>query len=179
MKTLAACAAGPVRFSNGVTVSTHRGAIQLLPHEGTGHGEATQRIAGALQSLKLRDGLDARCVNAHPFGLWLAFHLSLLLRFSPKSPWFARRYRAQIGPVATMGFLSGALWDPRDAFPMGRFLSRFWLECARLRYRFQPYAWVLGPYGAAAGGQSLATLIPLRKPLRTAPAAMAAATFLE
>lgn len=92
------------------------------------------------QSLRLRDGLDARCMNVHPFELWLAFHLSPLLLWVPTRPWFARRYRAQIGPVATMGFLSGAFWDPHDAFPAGRFLLRFWLECARLGYCFQPYA---------------------------------------
>jgi hypothetical protein len=92
------------------------------------------------QSRRLRDGLDARCMNVHPVELWLPFHLSPLLLWAPTRSWFARRYRAQSGPVATMGFLSGAFWDPHDALPTGRFLLRFWLECARLGYSFQPYA---------------------------------------
>jgi len=51
MKKLVACAAGPVRFPNGVTVSTRRGTVQLLPHEEYGRGESAQGIAGALHCL--------------------------------------------------------------------------------------------------------------------------------
>jgi len=49
MKTLVACAPGHVLFLDGVTVSNRHEAVHLPPHEGSGRGEATQRIAGALQ----------------------------------------------------------------------------------------------------------------------------------
>ena len=61
------------------------------------------------------------------------------LRFPPLRPWFRRRYRAQIGPVATLGFLCGPFWDPRDAAATGRLLLHFWLECTRLGLSIHPY----------------------------------------
>jgi nitroreductase len=91
------------------------------------------------QSLRHRDGLDARCMNQHPAELWTAFHAGWLLRFPVTRPWIARRYRSQIGPVPTMGFLCGPFWAPRDAFFTGQLLMRFWLECTRLGYYFHPY----------------------------------------
>jgi len=91
------------------------------------------------ESMRHRDGLDARCMNQAPLELWAAFHVPTLLRWKATRPWFARRYRAQIGPVATMGFLCGPFWPPRDAYRTGRFLMRFWLECTRLGYYLHPY----------------------------------------
>jgi hypothetical protein len=85
-----------------------------------------------------RDGLDARCMNVAIAELWLTFHAPWLLR-SPLRPWFARRYRNQIGPVATLGTLSGGFWDPGDAYTAGRFLIRFWLECTRVGLFIHPY----------------------------------------
>ena len=48
---------GSALFSNGVIVSTRRGAAPLLPHEEYGRGESTQGIAGALHwpSVELLD----------------------------------------------------------------------------------------------------------------------------
>lgn len=94
---------------------------------------------GETESTAHADGLDARCMNVHPVELWTAFHLSPLLKLPLTRPWFMRRYRAQIGPVATFGFLAGAFWDPHDAYPTGRFLMRFWLEITRLGYCLHPY----------------------------------------
>ena len=71
--------------------------------------------------------------------MWLAFNAPWLLRMPLLSGWFRSRYRAQIGPVTTLGLLSGPFWDPRDAYPAGEFLARFWLECTRLGYYLHPY----------------------------------------
>lgn len=103
-----------------------------------------EELAGWLRyrersSLEHRDGLDARCMNVAPLELWLPFHWPGLLRFPVTRPWLARRYREQIGTVATMGFLSGPFWDPRDAFRTGGALLHFWLECTRLGYFIHPY----------------------------------------
>src|SRR5205823_1582965 len=53
--------------------------------------------------------------------------------------WFRRRYREQVGPVATLGYLAGAFWDPADAFEAGRMLIRWWLECTRFGLYIHPY----------------------------------------
>jgi len=89
-------------------------------------------------SRRHRDGLDAACMNVAPLELWLTFHAPWLLR-GPFRPWFAHRYRKQIGPVATLGALSGPFWDPRDAYQAGRLLIRFWLECTRLGLFIHPF----------------------------------------
>jgi len=94
---------------------------------------------GDRASSRRRDGLDARCMNVHPAELWTAFNASPLLRWPVLQAWFRRRYRAQIGPVATLGFLSGPFWRPDQAFDTGRFLLRFWLEVARSGYCIHPY----------------------------------------
>src|SRR5204862_6198567 len=64
---------------------------------------------------------------------------SPMLRWPVLEGWFRRRYRAQIGPVATLGFLSGPFWRPDQAYQTGRFLLRFWLEVARSGYCIHPY----------------------------------------
>jgi len=91
------------------------------------------------QSARTRDGLDARCMNQAPLELWLAFHASAMLRWPVVRPWFRRRYRDQIGPVATLGLLDGPFWEPADAYATGRFLVHFWLEVTRLGYVLHPY----------------------------------------
>src|SRR3989442_11245296 len=78
-------------------------------------------------------------MNVPPVGLWPQFHRPGLLPFPPLQPWFRRRYRAQIGRVATLGFLCGPFWDPRDAAATGRLLLHFWLECTRLGLSIHPY----------------------------------------
>jgi hypothetical protein len=90
-------------------------------------------------SERARDGLDARCMNQAPLEMWLAFHAPWLLQMPVLSARFRSRYRAQIGPVTTLGLLSGPFWEPRDAYPAGRMLIRFWLECTRLGYYLHPY----------------------------------------
>jgi len=85
------------------------------------------------------DGLDAGCMNVPPVELWSAFQTPSVLRWPLIGRLLRRRYRAQIGPVATMGFLCGGFWDPAEAYPTGRFLLRFWLECTRLGYCIHPF----------------------------------------
>src|SRR5436309_50595 len=112
--------------------------------EDLNHPPYRDELAGWLRyseraSRRHRDGLDARCMNVSPLELWTTFHLPWLLRFPPLRPWFRRRYRAQIGPVATLGFLCGSFWGPRDAAATGRLLLHFWLECTRLGLSIHPY----------------------------------------
>ena len=97
-----------------------------------------------------RDGLDARCMNVSPPELWLTFHAAPMLLWSATRPWFRRRYRRQIGPVSTMGFLSGRFWDPADAFLAGRLLIHWWLEATRLGYFLHPYGNLVTNRAAAA-----------------------------
>jgi hypothetical protein len=97
-----------------------------------------------------RDGLDARCMNVHPAELWTAFHLSPALLWPALSGWFRRRYRGQIGPVATLGLLSGPFWEPAAAYDTGRFLLRFWLEVTRAGYFIHPYGNLVTHRPAAA-----------------------------
>lgn len=85
------------------------------------------------------DGLDARCMNVWPIELWSAFNVPAMLRWPLIGRLFRRRYRAQIGPVTTMGFLCGSFWDPDEAYRTGRFLLRFWLACTQLGYYIHPY----------------------------------------
>jgi nitroreductase len=94
---------------------------------------------GDAASRRRLDGLDARCMNVHPIELWTAFHLSPMLRWPGLSAVFRRRYRGQIGPVATLGLLGGPFWEPARAYDTGRFLIRFWLEVARFGYSIHPY----------------------------------------
>jgi len=108
------------------------------------HAPYREELAGWLRysraaSERHRDGLDARCMNQAPLELWLAFHAPALLGVPGARGWFARRYRAQIGPVATLGLLGGPFWAPRDAYATGRFLTHFWLECTKLGYWIHPY----------------------------------------
>ncbi len=103
-----------------------------------------EELAGWLRyssnaAARTRDGLEARCMNQHPAELWFAFHLPGILRWPLARAWFARRYRVQLGPVPTLGFLSGEFWDPHGAFRAGRCLIHFWLECTRLGYYCHPY----------------------------------------
>src|SRR5262249_49352382 len=91
------------------------------------------------QSRVHRDGLDARCMNQNPWELWLAFHAPGLLRGRLTEHRFRRHYRAQIGPVATMGVLAGDFWQPQQAYRTGRFLLHFWLECTQRGLSIHPY----------------------------------------
>jgi len=102
------------------------------------------------ESLRLRDGLDARCMNVNPAELWTAFHLSPALLWPGLSGWFRRRYRSQIGPVATLGLLSGPFWEPAAAYDTGRFLLRFWLEVTAAGYSIHPYGNLVTNRPAAA-----------------------------
>lgn len=86
------------------------------------------------QSRSHRDGLDVRCMNQSPLELWLTFHAPRLIEKRLR-----RRYRAQIGPVATMGVLAGGFWDPQQAYRTGRFLLHFWLECTQRELSIHPY----------------------------------------
>jgi hypothetical protein len=91
------------------------------------------------ESRRRGDGLEAKCMNVAPAELWAAFHLPAILHLPGLRSWLRRRYRAQIGPVATMGFLCGGFWDPVEAYGAGRLLLRFWLEVTGLGYYIHPY----------------------------------------
>ena len=108
------------------------------------HAPYREEMSGWLRyfesaSSRHRDGLDARCMNVAPWELWFPFRWPGALRWPPAERWFRRRYRQQIGPVATLGFISGKFWDPCAAFDCGRFLVRFWLEVTRLGFSLHPY----------------------------------------
>ncbi len=107
------------------------------------------------------DGLDSGCMNVSPPELWLTFHAPWLLRLPTTGPWFRARYRRQIGPVATMGFLCGPFWEPRDAYVAGAALMRFWLECTRL-------GWYLHPYGNLVTNRDAAAAVARRTDLTDA-----------
>jgi nitroreductase len=91
------------------------------------------------QSRAHKDGLDARCLHQNPVELWLAFHAPRLLQWRVTEPRFRRRYRAQIGPVATMGVLAGGFWEPEQAYRSGQFLIHFWCECTQRGLSIHPY----------------------------------------
>src|SRR5205085_5515537 len=86
-----------------------------------------------------RDGLDYRCMNASRLAFWSVARLPQLLQFPLTRPLLSKIYRTQLGPVPTIGLLSGAFWEPACAFETGRFLMRFWLELAKRDLYIHPY----------------------------------------
>lgn len=88
---------------------------------------------------RTRDGLDYRCMNSSRTAFWLAARFPRLLRSAALRPLFRRTYRRQLGLVPTVAVLAGAFWRPEEAFETGRFLLRFWLECARQDLYIHPY----------------------------------------
>ena len=85
------------------------------------------------------DGLDARCMNQSPLELAVVRSAPWLLRLPLLRRVFAARYREQIGPVATLGVLSGGFWDPAAAYEDGRALIHFWVAVERLGFSLHPY----------------------------------------
>ena len=101
-------------------------------------------------SRRTRDGLDFRCMNSSRLSFWMVARFPELLQFSLTSPMLRRIYRKQLGPVPTLGILSGRFWEPDDAFETGRFLMRFWLELARHNLYLHPYGNLVTNRAAAA-----------------------------
>ena len=128
----------PAVIEDVLAVNTHA-AFEELNHAPYRNELASWLRYTSGDSARRRDGLDARCLNQHPVELWLAFHCPAALRWSLTRTWFAHRYRRQIGPVPTLGFLCGGFWKPTDAYGAGRALIHFWLECTRLGYYLHPY----------------------------------------
>ncbi|MEP7027757.1 MAG: hypothetical protein ABI960_04100, partial [Candidatus Eisenbacteria bacterium] len=115
------------------------------------HDELTSWFRpGARQARATRDGLDARSLHQPPIDVWLAAHAPWILRVPGLGRVFARRYRRQIGPVATLGILAGAFWEPEDAFQTGRALLHFWLTVTELGDYLHPYGNLVTNKGAAA-----------------------------
>jgi nitroreductase len=110
-----------------------------LNHAGY-HGELTSwfRIDDSA-ARRHADGLDARCMNQSPFELELVRAAPWILRLPLLAHAFAVHYRRQIGPVATIGVLSGGFWDPAHAYADGRALIHFWVAVERLGYSLHPY----------------------------------------
>jgi nitroreductase len=107
-----------------------------LNHRGY-HDELTAWFRlGNEEAQRHGDGLDARCMNQSPFELALVRAAPWILKL-PLG--FKARYRAQIGPVATLGILSGGFWEPADAYADGRALIHFWVAVERLGFSLHPY----------------------------------------
>jgi hypothetical protein len=93
----------------------------------------------ASQSARLRDGLDARCMNTSPLNYWIIANVPQILRLPVTGQILSTVYRRQIGHVPALGSISGAFWKPADSLDVGRFLMRFWLETARQGLYIHPY----------------------------------------
>jgi nitroreductase len=85
------------------------------------------------------DGLDARCLGLQPFDLLAEYRLPESIHSMTRGP-FVERERGRLGPVATMGVLSGAFREVKEIYRAGMFLMHFWLECTRKRLSIQPFA---------------------------------------
>jgi hypothetical protein len=90
-------------------------------------------------SLRHRDGLDHRCMNTSRVAYWATARMPWLLRLPVSGPLLHRIYRAQLGPVPTIGLLSGPFWNPADAIATGRLLMTFWLTVTQHGLVIHPY----------------------------------------
>ncbi|HKA24202.1 MAG TPA: hypothetical protein VKF80_04430 [Candidatus Eisenbacteria bacterium] len=98
------------------------------------------------------DGLDARALGIQPFQLLADYRLPESVR-SIGSGNFLERARARLGPVATMGVLSGTFEKVKEMYRAGGFLMHFWLECARLGLSIHPFANLVTDPQAARRGE--------------------------
>jgi hypothetical protein len=78
-------------------------------------------------------------MNQPPLELRLAAGAPWLLRVPGLRQIFAARYRRQIGPVATLGWISGGFWKSEDAFAAGRCLLHFWCAVTAQGLSIHPY----------------------------------------
>jgi hypothetical protein len=85
------------------------------------------------------DGLDYRCMNTSPLLYKMSAKMSWMMKTPGLKTVMAKTYRAQVGPIPTLGICSGKFWDPADAFKAGRFLINFWLETAAHDLYIHPY----------------------------------------
>jgi hypothetical protein len=90
-------------------------------------------------SRRTRDGLDYRCMNSSRISFWLAARYPRVLTAKWTRALFAAQYRRQLGPIPTLGILSGDFWEPSTTVKTGRFLMRFWLETAKHNLYIHPY----------------------------------------
>lgn len=85
------------------------------------------------------DGLDYRCMNTPRLTFWMSARMSWMMKTPVLSSILAKIYRAQLGPIPTLGIISGGFWKPAEAIESGRFLMRFWLETARHNLYIHPF----------------------------------------
>jgi hypothetical protein len=91
------------------------------------------------QSRERSDGLDYRCMNTPRPIFWMSANLPWLMKVPLLGSVLGETYRSQLGTIPTIGFLSGAFWDPAEAIDSGRFLMRFWLELAKHDLYIHPF----------------------------------------
>jgi hypothetical protein len=97
-----------------------------------------------------RDGLDARCMGLPAPLFWASGKMPWLSKIPILSNLIARIYRRRLHNAPTVAWLAGAFWEPQHAIQAGRFLLRFWLECAQLGLAIHPYGnLVTNPQAAA------------------------------
>ena len=90
-------------------------------------------------SMRERDGLDARCMNATALELRLLAHAPWILRAPVLGSVMRGRYRRRVGPVPTLAWLAGDFWSPGQAFDCGRALLAVWLEVTALGLVLHPF----------------------------------------
>ncbi len=91
------------------------------------------------QSIRLRDGLDYRCMNMSRSELWISGHAPFLLTIPGAQPVFKAMYRKRLGQVPHIGWISGPFWIPEQSVGTGAFLLRFWLELTQAGLYFHPF----------------------------------------
>jgi hypothetical protein len=109
------------------------------------------------QSVRARDGLDARCMAMRPLEYWLGARCPWLLEARLTGSLMRRRYRRTLGSAPAIGLIGGPFWGRASAFDAGRFLMRFWLELAQHGLSIHPLgnlvtnrsaaAWMIGATG--------------------------------
>jgi hypothetical protein len=91
------------------------------------------------QSVRMRDGLDYRCMNMSRSELWISGNAPFLLTAPGARPLFKAMYRKRLGHIPYIGWLSGPFWNPEQAVASGAFLMRFWLELTQAGLSFHPF----------------------------------------
>ena len=102
------------------------------------------------KSRETRDGLDYRCMNTSRSAFWLSARVPKLLQLPLTSRLLAKIYRRQLGPVPTLGMLSGEFWAPESAFETGSFLMQFWLATVEHNLYIHPFGNLVTNKKAAA-----------------------------
>jgi len=91
------------------------------------------------QSIRLRDGLDYRCMNMSRSELWISGNAPFLLTLPGARSIFEAMYRKRLGHIPYIGWISGPFWVPEQSVESGAFLLRFWLELTQAGLYFHPF----------------------------------------